>query len=145
MKNYIIQEDTLAIIGIHANCCRIIEKNREFYVFAPWQQILNDSCLYYGSSYQGRLEGSKDILNKDYKVPIILSEMRKLIFFAVGNQTDFNCVWISLKMMKDYQILSGKIKFIFYNNKELYVYSGKESFENQLLKAYNLERLLNLR
>ena len=45
--------------------------------------ILNESCIKYGSSLNGRIKGSKYALNSKYKLPIIISEKEKLVFFPV--------------------------------------------------------------
>ncbi len=142
MEKYIICDKTLAVIGLDYHSSEIVEKDRTFVVERCWQDVLNDSCLYYSSSLQGRIEGSRAILNKEYKVPILLQEGDKLIYFPVGNQTNYNCVWISLKHLDHYTVMAGKIKVIFLENQHIIVTSGEESFENQLLKAYNLEKIL---
>lgn len=142
MEKYIICDNTLAVVGIDYHSSEIVEKGKSFIVQKCWQDVLNDSCLYYSSSFQGRVEGSRTLLNKDYKVPILLQERDELIYFPVGNQTNYTCVWISLKHLDHYIIMSGKIKILFPENQYLIVTSGEESFENQLLKAYNLEKIL---
>jgi len=141
MESYIIGEKTLAVVGLDYHSSQIIESEREFIVFQNWHDILEKSCLYYSSSFQGRIDASKFLLNKDYKLPIMLSEIGSLIFFPVGNQTNYNCVWISLKSLESYFILTGKVKLSFTSDRVLFISSGKEAFENQLLKAYNLEKV----
>lgn len=145
MKNYIISEKTLAVIGISKEVSKVVEENDTFLVEKCWQEILNDSCLYYSSSFQGRVEGSKIILHRDYKVPIIVQEYGSLIFLPVGNQTDFTCSWVSLKKIENYAILSKEIRLFFKGNKDLFIASGKSAFESQLLMAYTLEKILNSR
>lgn len=142
VSDYIINERTLAIIGVDYNFCRVLEKTDEFLVSKGWQEILSDSCLYYSSSLQGRIDGSRTILNKEYKVPIILQEAKSLIFFPIGNQTDYNCIWISLKNLNSYTVTKGEIRVLFKGNKDLLLMTGLQSFEGQLLKSYNLEKIL---
>ena len=113
MKKYIINRNTLAVIGINFKSCKIVEKEDEFVILRSWQEVINDSCLYYGSSFQGRLEGSRTILNRDYKVPVVINEVDKLIFFSVGNLTDYRCSWVSLKNLNYYSFENGKISFNF--------------------------------
>lgn len=140
MKQYIITEKTAAIVGIDIHHTKIIEDTQEFIVPLSWYKIMNNSCLYYGSSFQGRIEGSRDILKKDYKVPILICEHIPIIFFSVGKQTQGECIWISLKKLLYYTVEDKKIQFHFSKNFSVYTVASKESFENQLLKAYNLEK-----
>ena len=37
---------------------------------------MDDSCKYFGSSYQGRYEGTKNLIGMNYKLPIIIEESR---------------------------------------------------------------------
>ena len=141
MDHYIMNDKTLAVIGIDYKFCRVLEEKDEFLVSQNWQNVLNESCLYYSSSFQGRIDGSKVILNKEYKVPIILQEMGALVFFPVGNQTDYNCIWISLKNLNYYTVQKEGIHLFFRENKDLMLTSGLQAFESQLLKSYNLEKL----
>ena len=136
-----MNEKTLAVIGIDYKFCRILEENDEFLVSRSWQDILDESCLYYSSSFQGRVDGSRVILKKEYKVPIILRELQMLIFFPVGNQTNYNCMWISLKHLNHYTYEKTGIHLFFEGNKDLLLTSGIQAFESQLLKSYNLEKL----
>ena len=138
--DYIINDDTLALEGINYSSTKVIERSREFVVHKFWQDILQDSCLYYGASLQGRIEASRDILQKGYKVPIVVSELHKLVLFSLGKQTDCECMWISLKNICSYSVEKGNIHFYFDSEKELIIRIGKETFEAQILKAYNLEK-----
>ena len=45
------------------------------------KSILNESCISYGSSLNGRIKGSKWALKSKYKLPIVVSEKEKLVFF----------------------------------------------------------------
>lgn len=141
VDHYIMNEKTLAVIGIDYKFCRILEENEEFLISKSWQDILDESCLYYSSSFQGRVDGSRTLLNKEYKVPIILQEMGTSIFFPVGNQTNYNCMWISLKNLNYYTSDKTGIHLFFQGNKDLLLTSGVQAFESQLLKSYNLEKL----
>lgn len=140
MKSYIITEKTAAIIGIDNHHTKIIEDTKEFILPISWYDIMNDSCLYYGSSFQGRIEGSRNILKKDYKVPIIICENIPIIFFAVGKQTQGECIWISLKKLLYYTVYDKKIQFHFSETFSIFTVISRQSFEKQLLKAYNLEK-----
>ena len=70
MDNYIINKNTMVIIGIDEKFSKIIERDNEFEVVNSAKSIIENSCLYYGSSYKGRVESSSNILDSNYKVPI---------------------------------------------------------------------------
>ena len=62
------------------------------------RSILNKSCIFYGSSLNGRLKGSKDLLKCRYKLPIIISESNRLIFFPVNKY-----FWINFNMIESFE------------------------------------------
>lgn len=45
--------------------------------------ILDESCIYYGSSLNGRIKGSKNIIGSYYKLPVIVSERNNIVFFPL--------------------------------------------------------------
>ena len=54
MKNYEINADTLALIPINNNTVKVYEEDEEFLVNKNVNQIMEDSCKYFGSSLEGR-------------------------------------------------------------------------------------------
>ena len=54
MNNYEINNRTLAIIPIKNKISKIIEIDGEFYVNENPIKIIDNSCKYFGSSYEGR-------------------------------------------------------------------------------------------
>ena len=78
--NYEINDETLAIIP-EKKGTRILEINNEYKVIDNPYTIMENSCKYFGSSLEGRINGSKDILGSIYKVPIVVEETQSLIFF----------------------------------------------------------------
>lgn len=145
MKEYIINKDTLAIVMIDKVTCLIIEENSEFFINLSWLEIVNNSCLYYGSSYDGRIEASKNLLGKDYKLPIIVSEFYEILMFPIGSKQSDMCTWICLNKMENYIVEENMVEFIFKCKRRYKVAIGKRSFETQLLKAYDLNRIINNR
>ena len=56
---YEVNINTLAILSCGKEKSRIIEKERDFIINKSTTKIIDDSCKYFGSSYLGRVEGSK--------------------------------------------------------------------------------------
>ena len=80
-KDYIINNETVVMMSVDNCRCKIYELENEFEVNTTIKKIINLSCKYFGSSFEGRLEGSKFYLNYDYKLPIIIDEHRDIIVF----------------------------------------------------------------
>ena len=79
--NYEITYDTQAIIPINKTKAKAIENNEEYIIDNNSLEIMEHSCEYFGSSYEGRKEGTKKLLGITHKSPIIVEESRKIIFF----------------------------------------------------------------
>ena len=115
-----------------------------FWYIYNWKQ--NESCRYFGSSYEGRKEGSKSILGAEYKVPIVIEDSTNLVVFPTTSPYADDCAWISLKRVNNiHKIDANNSKIIFDNNTEIIVPCSFRSLENQLSRASRLDLILRNR
>ncbi len=145
-KEYEINEGTLAIISLENGSSKILEDNRDYVVSRKSFDILDHSCRYFGSSYQGRKDGAKSIIGSSYKMPIIVEEERDIIFFPTSSPDDKECIWLAVNKINNFS--KGQFnttKIIFDNGIELVVPLSYRSFENQVYRASRLSYLLNIR
>ena len=54
MKNYEVNDETMAIIGLNEKNSKVLEKEREYLISTNSYEVLDYSCQYFGSSYGGR-------------------------------------------------------------------------------------------
>ena len=95
MDYYEINADTLCILPIDEKTSFIYEKEDNFIGNMSCIEIIKRSCLFFGSSYEGRKNASSSLLNATYKLPIIIEESNQLIFFPTNSSKNSKCVWIS--------------------------------------------------
>ena len=145
MNNYEINNDTLAIIPMDNYKSRIIEKNKEFIVDETPIKIIENSCQYFGSSYQGRFMGTKKLIGVTHKAPIIIEESREIIFFPTNSPRLYECTWISLKNLNNYKRNNDASEILFNNGNLLNLDISYGSLDNQVLRAARLESVLRLR
>ena len=69
MDKYIINENTLALLTID-NKVKVVEKYIDFYIEGSLNNIINDSCIHYGSTFLGRMHSAKSLLGISTKLPI---------------------------------------------------------------------------
>ena len=100
---------------------------------------MEDSCNYYGSSYNGRLNAAKKILDSNYKVPILIEESEFIVFFPTKSSLLDDCCWINYSFIKKYDTNGKKTTIIFKNNQQIDVDISKLSLENQISRSYKLE------
>ena len=145
VDNYEINEDTMLLLPLGENLCHIIEYNDEFTVKLGSNEIIDYSCKYYGSSYIGRYEGTKAILGYSYKLPIVIDEVKNVIFFPTCSPRYGKACWINPKYVKKFIQKERKTTIIFTNEKTILLDISYRSFENQILRATYLENTLRNR
>lgn len=144
--DYEINEGTLAVVSLGSSKSKIYEDKKEYIVDSTPFEIIDYSCKYFGSSYEGRKEGTKSILNIDYKVPIIIEGTNNLIFFPTSSPYSIDCCWISLKDIKNVREYKDKgCEITFNNNKKVIIPVSKRMINNQILRASRLDLILRNR
>ena len=142
MNNYEINEDTYAVISTDVGKTKIIEKDYDVILDNDAYKIMDESCKYYGSSYMGRVEGAKKILDCSYKLPILVEESSVLIFFPIKSSLLDDCCWINLNSIKSIEKVDNKTKIYFKNGKEMLFDISKLSLENQIYRSSKLESII---
>lgn len=100
------------------------------------KSILNESCISYGSSLNGRIKGSKWALKSKYKLPIVVSEKEKLVFFPVKEMGKE--IWVNFEMINDVKRYKDSVKVEFKNGLKVDINVSYTVFNNQVLKASRL-------
>lgn len=146
LDTYEINKYTLAIIPLSTNTSRVIELDESFDVKRSTAEIIDDSCRFFGCSYEGRKDGTKELIKVNYKAPIIIEESLSIIFFPTSSPRFDTCYWISLNNMENYiKNSSNKSSIVFKNGKILDLSISFGSLENQVMRATMLESVLNRR
>ena len=143
--NYEINEGTLAILAKNRKSL-ILEDDKKYVVDSLPFDVVDHSCKYFGSSYEGRREGTKEILHINYKVPIIVDNSRNLIFFPTNSPISDDCSWLSLKSIKS--IKEGDFNttdVIFNNGVSINIPVSKRTMDNQILRASRLDLIMRNR
>ncbi len=136
--NYEINKETLAVIALEEEKCMVYEENREFLLNCSSMKVIDDSCKFFGSSYQGRFEGTKNMLNISHKAPIIIEESRGIIFFPTTSPRMEDCSWISLNNIENYYKSKEGTNIKFSCGKVLKFKLAFGIMDNQILRATRL-------
>lgn len=142
MNNYEINEETYAIISKDIGKTMVIEKSNDYEIDNDAYKVMDDSCKYYGSSYKGRLEAAKTLLDCSYKLPILVEESSVLIFFPIKSSLLEDCCWINLNSIENIEKVNNKSKITFKNGKEMIFDISKLSLENQIYRSAKLESII---
>ncbi len=142
MNSYEINEDTYAVFSEEIGKTRIIEKENEYIIDEDAYKVMDESCKYYGSSYKGRIEASKKLLNCSYKLPIIIEESSALIFFPIKSSLLQDCCWINANSIKKIEKIDNKCNITLNNGKKILLNISKLSLENQIYRSSKLESII---
>ena len=145
MDSYEINKNTCAVVSINDEISKVVENEEEYLVNKNSYEVMEDSCKYYGSSCDGRIKATKNILGSAYKVPIIVEESNEIIFFPTEAAGNANCIWLSLNNIKSYERSNGFTKVVFNSGKEILVKMSISSFETQILRANRLGSIIRRR
>lgn len=144
MKEYIINKNTLVVIPIDDKSSRVVEVKKELIVYKSVLNIIKKSCIYYGSSYNGRVCGSKYMLNKSSKIPIIISEINNLILFPTKSPRNEKCCWLLLSNIKHYNKIDINQTIIRFScGKSMKFGVSYRIIDNQVLQSSRLKYILD--
>lgn len=143
---YEISKGTLAIVPNEKDSSLVYEDEERYIIDDNPFKIMEESCKYFGSTYEGRKDSAKEILGAEYKVPIIVEDSENLVVFPTTSPYSDECVWISLKRVKNFEKIDAcNTKIIFDNGKEIIVPCSFRSIENQISRASRLDYILRMR
>ena len=140
--NYEITYDTQVIAPIDKCTSKVIETDGEYIINNTTLSILEYSCEYFGSSYEGRKEGTKKLLGITHKAPIIVEESKRIIFFPTKSPRTSTCTWLSFNNIAEYDG-DGKDSVIKFScGKMLRLHISYGILDNQILRSTRLEAML---
>lgn len=146
MHNYEINVETLMIIPYEHGKSKVYEYDAEYIVNMVSLDVIRNSCLFFGCSFDGRKEAVKNILGVDMKVPILVEDSKNIIFFPVGNCINKNSIWISYQNLLKYSKKSEFSTVLYFkNNKQIVVDVKYNLIDNQVIRCIKLDSLLNKR
>lgn len=143
---YEISKGTLAIVPNEKESSLVYEDDDRYIIDEAPFKIMEESCKYFGSTYNGRKDSAREILGAEYKVPIIVEDTDNLIVFPTTSPNSDDCVWISLKRVKNFcKIDANNTRILFDNDKEIIVPCSFRTIENQVSRASRLDLIMRNR
>lgn len=142
MKKYIINKNTLALLSENKGT-KVIEKYITYHIENTIYNILDESTKFYGSSYVGRCKSSAYLLGICQKCPIIISEIKEIIFFPSLSIKNEYCAWFNIVgIEKYYSEEKNYLNITLINGVNVKIKCSGYVFSNQYLKAVRLNTIL---
>jgi competence protein ComK len=143
LQEYVVVGTTMAVLPVATKDKRIIslilEEEDMFLVLKRPIEVMEQSCKYYGSSYAGRKEGTKELIGVTHKAPTAISPADNLYYFPTTSSTRKDCAWLShFHVASNKQTPRGTLLVTFTNGQTLKLDMSKGSFDNQLHRTAQL-------
>lgn len=143
MNSYEINAETLLIIPIGKGKSKVYEYDGEYEVNMSPLAIIKNSCLYFGSSYEGRKDAIKDMIGVDMKVPIIIEDGKNIIFFPTSSCINRSSIWVSYQNLLKYSKVNEFSTILYFrNNRSIQVNTKYNLIDNQIIRCVKLDSLL---
>ncbi|WP_249365259.1 competence protein ComK [Cytobacillus citreus] len=149
IEEYEINPNTMIIMPVTYGSkiySRIMEFEDELVSpFKPFD-IIKKSCLFFGSSYEGRKEATKQLTGITHKAPITIDSTNFIYFFPTTSASNPQCIWISQEHIHFHRPTdTANTNVIFKNKQSLTIPISYNSFNNQLLRTALLKTTLSSR
>ena len=142
---YEIDLSTVMLIGLDDVKTKIITMDNEFILDIDSKKIIDNSCKFFGSSLNDRVNMTKRLINIKSKSPIIIEESRNIIFFPLKSTRDKCNIWISFNNLEKYVKNGDKTTFIFKNKKQVEIDFSYYIIDNQVTRSLMLDYELKKR
>ncbi|WP_080847414.1 competence protein ComK [Cytobacillus gottheilii] len=105
--------------------------------------IIKEGCRFFGSSYEGRREGTKQLTGYTHKLPITIDSTNYLYFFPTSSATKNGCTWISAEHIYSHKRTEdGETEITFKNQLSLRLPVSYNTFRNQIMRTAVLKTTL---
>lgn len=145
VEEYFINEDTMLLEQVSDTKTKIYDVTGIYFIKKCVFDVVEESCQYYGSSYNGRYIGAKKLLQMDYKLPIIIDEVKEVILFPTCSPRQNKCMWICVNNIENYLQNNRKSTIKFTNGFVFETAISYNTLENQIMRATMLMMKLKKR
>lgn len=122
---------------------QIIEVEDEY--LSPFKplDIIKKSCEYFGSDYEGRKHGTRQLMGITHKSPIAIDPTNRIFFFPTTSPNRPECIWISNEHVDTYDRISPQETLITFHNKQSFKFPVPfSSINNQVLRTSHFVKKL---
>jgi competence protein ComK len=137
LKSYEIHTNTMALLPYHNEEGRpmteVWEEEQNLYVEKPPLKVLNESCIYLGSTYEGQREAVRRAMGFSSLAPIMISAQLGIFFFPVESPKNSSCIWLSQSHVQRIEAKETELsRVIFSNGSHILIPQSKYSLEIKL-------------
>ena len=140
-----IDLSTLLLIGIDEEHTRVYTIDSELVINKSAKKIIEDSCKFFGSSLNEKVNMTKRLVKINSKSPIVIEETRNIIFFPLKSTREKNNIWISFNNLEKYEKKNDDCLLYFKCGKQISIKFSFYIIDNQVTRSLILDYELNKR
>ncbi|ASN04100.1 competence protein ComK [Virgibacillus necropolis] len=142
---FIITRATKAIVSKESSYYRslILESKNERHSLHKPEQIIDNTCLLYGSTLEGRRTAAKDILKITSKIPVPVIPDKGVYMLPTSSTKNKERVWLAYHHIDFYEQRNDKTFVAFTDGSGLYVNASETTIDMQYKRASQLIVKLN--
>lgn len=145
LSEYLITTSTIMVKSIDNNSSMIYDLAGEYVSKMNTNNIIESSCYFYGSSYDARLNWSKEILNTKIKLPVVIEESKNIIFFPTRSISNDDCIWLSYNNIVRIERNGNSSNVYFGDNRVYSIDVSYDILDRQMYNCLRLEKELLIR
>lgn len=142
LNEYLITTSTIMVKSLDNSNSMVYDFSGEYVSKMDINTIIESSCSFYGSSYEGRIKWSKEILNTKIKLPVVIEESKNIIFFPTRSISNNDCIWLSYNNITRIE-KNGNATNVFFNDNRVYsIDVSYDIIDRQIYNCLRLEKIL---
>ncbi|MFJ7732298.1 competence protein ComK [Lysinibacillus sp. NPDC097231] len=143
-KNDIMSTETMLYMPVYDAfgnlCTRVIERDCQYISRLAPTKLMDFNLRYFGSSLRGAFDGSKMILGKLNKNPIVVHEQCDIVWFPSKSPLHPACIWFAVHHIEDYQAVDKQRTILtFMNGKKIIVDVSVKALDYRIQSAFLLK------
>ncbi|MFT8872098.1 MAG: competence protein ComK [Sporolactobacillus sp.] len=147
VSQYLIQQTTIALLPFDAADgslhSLVIEEDGRLCCSRSPLQIMQASCIYFGSTYSGRKRSAKDMGFKSMP-PICVCNELGIFFFPVMAESRRDCAWMAHAHVLEWEDEDKRTVQVKLSNQQLLsVYGKATTFGNKVMRTAHYRLQLN--
>jgi competence protein ComK len=128
LRRYIISERMLFLVGVprgHKRCTLVAEVNRLFLVEHSPEEIIEETCQYYGIDFYGALKAASKVIGSNKSGPFIVVPHNTVCLFASKSPLRLDNYYINVQHIQTLEDCGCRTKVFFMNGRTVVIPTRK--------------------
>lgn len=148
LRNYIIWEKMMFMIGVSRGSRRftlVCEVNRSFLVEQSPEEIIEETCNYYGFDYHGALKAGAKVLGTNKLGPFIVNPNNTVCLFSSKSPLRSDSYYMNIQHIHILEDIGSETKVLFNNGHTISIPTRKNHLHARKCAAKKLRTILTQR